>query len=319
MDQLIIQVLQGTASASERERLRSWRESSPANEQWYQEVSATWNATASHPEHAETNRPLAHDIVSAAETGRTRRHQGNRTRPFRQAAAVAAALILGLFIGESRPAAPIGASALEAAEFVTGTAELATARLSDGTVVRLAPSTRLRVGGGDGQREVWLDGKAYFAVARDDSAPFTVRTRAGDALVLGTRFEVDVTSDDLRVLVVEGSVEVGSEVHRVKVEAGSRSRTVRGLSPEVSQAEDVLKHLDWMGQFMAFENTPLRQVAREIQDRYGIRVEIPDSALARRTVTAWFGDDEPEAILKVICRIANAHCSIRDHVASIEP
>lgn len=319
MDQLIVRVLQGEASPEEKEQLRAWRETSADNERWYQDVAATWEATSTHPAHGDTARPLAHEIITEAESGAARR-KPRRPSPLRQVAAVAAALVVGLLIGELRLTTPMGTRSLEAAEFVTGASELATARLSDGTVVRLAPSTRLRVGGRDvAHREVWLDGKAFFAVKSDDSAPFTVRTRAGDALVLGTRFEVDVTSEDLRVLVVEGSVEVGADSQRIKVEAGNRSRTRQGLSPEVAPAQDVRTQLDWMGLFLAFESTPLSQVAREIEDRYGMPVEVTDSALARRTITAWFGDEEPKAILNVICRIADAHCSIRDEFASIEP
>jgi len=233
---------------------------------------------------------------------------------------MAAAMVIGVLLGEARPGGqgelvPV----LQAAEFVTGPTELATARLSDGTVVRLAPSTRLRVGERSDRREVWLDGKAFFAVAADDQTPFTVRTRAGDALVLGTRFEVDVTTENLQVLVVEGKVAVGAPEQRVEVEAGQVSRARSGIVPEVSAAVDVAGHLDWMGPFFAFENTPLRQVAVELEARYSLRVKIADSSLESRTVTAWFGDESPEAVLRVICRITDVYCSIRNGVVSIEP
>jgi transmembrane sensor len=292
--------------------------SAPENERQFREIEAIWEVTAVPFQSTETGRPCASEIVSASNSDRPR---ARRRLPIRlpHAGAVAAALILGLLIGEFRPESRIGAHALEVAKFMTGPTELATARLSDGTVVRLAPGTRLRVGGNGDHREVWLEGKAFFAVTADHPAPFIVRTRSGEALVLGTRFEVDVTSDDLRVLVVEGKVEVGSENGRVQVGAGTISRTKRGFAPEVAVAEDAATLLDWMGLFLAFQHTPLRQVAREIEDRYQIRVEVADSVLARRTVTAWFGDEEAEAVLKVICRIADAHCSIRDGVASIEP
>jgi len=319
VDQLIIRVLQGDASSQETEQLQALRRAARHNERRYQEVASIWRATEVDRQHAARPRPQAAEIVSAAES--PRHDRSNRSWPwFRQVAAVAAALVLGLLLGEFRLGthSEVG-PALQAAEFVTGPTELATAQLSDGTVVRLAPSTRLRVGDGTGRREVWLDGKAFFAVAADERAPFTVRTRAGEALVLGTRFEVDVTAEDLQVLVVEGKVEVGDTNHRVEVQAGQVSRGGMGSSREVSPAGDVTARLDWMGHFLAFERTPLHRVALEIESRYGMRVHIADDRLAQRTVTAWFGDEEPEAVLRVICRIADAHCSIRDGIASIEP
>jgi len=319
VDQLIIKNLQGAASPREKEELRSWRISSPENERRYREVAAVWRATSGTGVETDSTPPRAADIVAAA-NGQPKSKANRIPRRFRQVAAVAAALVLGVVLSEARPGGHgDGAPALQAAEFVTGPSELATARLSDGTVVRLAPSTRLRVGAQGDRREVWLDGKAFFAVAADERVPFTVRTRAGEALVLGTRFEVDVTSEDMQVLVVEGKVEVGGAEHRVEVEAGQLSRARSGVPPEVSAAEDVAARLDWMGPFLAFENTPLRQVAVELEARFPLRVEIADSSLETRTVTAWFGDESPEAVLRVICRITDVHCSIRDGVVSIEP
>lgn len=317
VNELIIRSLQQRATSREEEELREWRRVTPGNERCYREVEAVWRATAVVSDGGAEPRPRAAEIVSEAETA-SRRRKPIASR-LRQVAAVAAALVIGLLVSEIRPGLQVEPTLLRAAEFVTGPNELATAKLSDGTVVRLAPSTRLRVEEKADRREVWLDGKAFFAVTSNERAPFTVRTRAGEALVLGTRFEVDVNSTGLRVVVVEGKVEVGAADHRVEVGAGEVTRAFRGRPPEVSRPEDIRPLLDWMGSFLAFENTPLRQVALEIEDRYGMRVTIADSVLAQRTVTAWFGDENPEAVLRVICRITDTHCSIRDGVASIEP
>jgi transmembrane sensor len=196
---------------------------------------------------------------------------------------------------------------------------MVTARLDDGSIVRLAPQSRLRVNPTAGTREVWLDGRAFFAVARDERRPFIVRTRAGDALVLGTRFEVVVGNEDLRVAVVEGKVALSSGGETARVTAGEVSNVVEGQTPSVEKVENVHELLDWVGDFMVFESTPLSEVAREIERRYQMRVIIPDSALARRTVSAWFTDQSVESILTVICRAVDAHCSVQGSVASIEP
>lgn len=305
MDQIIIRFLRGQATPEEEARLVSWRRASAANEQQFQETSAVWDATA-----PPAVPPLR--VASADVTGRGGHHR------LRQFAALAAMLLIGFAIGEFRHV-PAQTPILGVGEFVTGAGELATARLSDGTVVRLAPRSRLRITESTERREVWLDGKAFFAVAASRENPFLVRTRAGEAHVLGTRFEVEVREEEFRVVVVEGRVNIGGEESPTELAAGQVARSTAGAPPTVIDHGDVAGLVAWIGGFLAFESTPLHQVAEELERRFDITVQIADASLAERTVTAWFGDQEIESVLAVICRIADAHCVLRQGVVSIEP
>jgi transmembrane sensor len=307
LDELIIRFLRGEAEPAEHARLSAWRGASRENEREFQEVAAIWRATAADPS---ATRPSAGTLIERADRRRM-------TRAPLRVVALAAMLLLGLTIGELRPGAETPA-ALGIGEFVTGTTEMATARLSDGTVVRLAPRSRLRVTENRDAREVWLDGKAFFAVEASEEHPFLVRTRAGEAQVLGTRFEVEVRDDDFRVVVVEGRVDVGAPESRVALGTGQVARSTRGAPPTVIDHQNVQGLVDWMGAFLAFESTPLHRVAEELERHFDIEVLVQEP-LRDRTVTAWFGEQDVHAVLAVICRIADAHCSVRDGVASIEP
>ncbi|MBP5276996.1 MAG: FecR domain-containing protein [Prevotella sp.] len=68
--------------------------------------------------------------------------------------------------------------------------------LDDGTLVHLNYNTRLiypeKFGRGD--RNVILDGEAYFMVAKDKSRPFVVHTPQGEVKVYGTEFMVNTRS-----------------------------------------------------------------------------------------------------------------------------
>lgn len=68
--------------------------------------------------------------------------------------------------------------------------------LDDGTLVHLNYNTRLiypeKFGRGD--RNVILEGEAYFMVAKDRSRPFIVHTPQGDVKVYGTEFYIKTTS-----------------------------------------------------------------------------------------------------------------------------
>ena len=70
---------------------------------------------------------------------------------------------------------------------------------------------------------------------------------------------------------------------------------------------------------LVLQATQLAQVAREVSQRYDVRVQLADPALAERTVTAWFTEEEVEEVLTVICRVVDAHCTRRGDTVSIEP
>jgi transmembrane sensor len=316
MDEIIIRALQGVATPAELEALRAWRHQSLANERHYRDVAEVWR--------------LAEPAISAAppdltpyaarpargDTGREGRRRALRTLAF--GASAAAALFAGVALGVfwPRDAQPV----LAAAEVVTGPHEGATTRLSDGTVVRLAPESRLRVADNSLQREVWLDGRGFFAVAREEHGRrFVVRTYAGEAVVLGTRFDVKVDERGMQVFVVEGRVAHNAGGREVQVEAMHISRAADGNAPDVSAVQDPDALLSWLGDFLVFQSTPLADVAGELENRFGVEVRVADPAVARRTVSAWFTNESLEDVVLIVCRAVDAHCSIRDGTVIIEP
>lgn len=62
------------------------------------------------------------------------------------------------------------------------------------------------------EREVRLEGEAFFEVAHDSKKPFIVKTFASDIKVLGTKFNVnaDRNAGEFSVTLAEGSVQVSS-------------------------------------------------------------------------------------------------------------
>lgn len=87
--------------------------------------------------------------------------------------------------------------------------------LSDGTKVRLNSESKLRypTSFSEEKRIVYLEGEAYFEVAKDKEHPFIVKTKGVNVRVLGTSFNVSSYEDneDIQTTLVEGSIKVSDE------------------------------------------------------------------------------------------------------------
>ena len=86
--------------------------------------------------------------------------------------------------------------------------------LVDGTNVWLNARTSLSypVKFGKNNRQVVLDGEAYFDVTKDKSKPFIVQTDNYNVEVLGTKFDVNAYSEtgEFETTLMSGSVKVAS-------------------------------------------------------------------------------------------------------------
>lgn len=312
MDDLIWRSLQRKTNAEEETALAQWRGAAPSNEQRYEELLALWDAaSAVEPTRPDTHRPSTEEILSRADAreaavGRRGRVGMSPRRWLAIGAAVAATVVLTI----GMPQLLGGLFYERAQEVVTGADETASVRLADGSVVRLGPDSRLRLPHGLRAREVWLDGKAFFSIAKQEGRRFTVQSAAGKTTVLGTRFEMQTHEDDLRVLVVEGRVAVEAQGGRVEVGADEVSYVVEGAVPAVARVDNPRAMLDWIEGVLVFQDTPLPRVVEEIEAEYGVRIVLADPVLAERMVTAFFVDQPVEAVVAVICQVIDARCSL---------
>jgi transmembrane sensor len=303
-DELIERAARGEATREELDGMLAWRRASPEHEQRYAQVVQLLDATqVLRSELRVSTAPTAAELLHRARTAAPAPSFG-RWRGW--ALAVAAGLVLAFLAGSRLVNTNPGGSG---AEIVTGVSEMTTVQLRDGSVVRLAPASRLVIGSRPDGREVSLDGRAFFAIARAGGRPFRVRTRLGEARVLATRFELATREDDLELVVVEGRVALDAPANTVEVRGGQASHVARGTATAPVAVANPDSALRWIGKFVVFQSTPLRDAAREVERIYAIDVTITDSVLAAQTVTATFTDQSAARVVGVLCSVVNARCA----------
>lgn len=177
--------------------------------------------------------------------------------------------------------------------------------LADGSTVTLNAHSALRVprfGFGQTDREVWLTGEGYFSVARlPRKQRFVVHTNALDVQVLGTRFNVDTRRGRTEVVLSEGKVKlVAPKTRPLTMKPGEsvvladRDTLFRRLALEPTA------RLAWQQHRLVFNETPLSQVARQIEEFYGIKVVLASRDLARRELTGTLPNDDLSVVLRTL-------------------
>lgn len=197
--------------------------------------------------------------------------------------------------------------------YTTEFGETRSVELSDGTKVILNANTSMRVprfGFGENTREVKLNGEAFFNVTHTiDNKRFMVKTEENfEVMVLGTEFSVYTRQKGGKVLLKKGKVHVlfseGQQKKELIMKPGDLVTMEKSAAkPVVKPNADTQKLIAWTGNRFVFDKTPLSEVAAQLQEHYGIKVEIKDNRFANRTVSGTFQPESGEELLALLSEL----------------
>lgn len=158
-------------------------------------------------------------------------------------------------------------------------------KLSDSTEVWLNAQTRLKFPFSfpGKTREVYIDGEAYFKVAKNPARPFIVHTPATDITVTGTQFNVNTyDAENVKTALVEGSVTTVNGNNQVHLKPGLEASYTPGGGFRVN-AFDESEVLSWMKGVYYFHNTPLKDLARLLPRWFNTQVQFDKPVLQNKT------------------------------------
>lgn len=212
---------------AERQAFQQWHDAHPLHAFEYAAMLEIWDVADHLPRTASAAPVLAFKPRS-------------RVRRYAVAAALClAALPLAAFTGWQAGWLPNSYERFEA------TQGLRQVTLSDGSQVELNLGTELVYSNYKDQRRVTLKkGEAFFNVSHDSAHPFVVRAGEGQVRVTGTQFNVWKYGDQVRVMLLAGSVQIASDaIHssmpltpgmQASYQPGDATPRVRPFSPNDS-------------------------------------------------------------------------------------
>lgn len=174
-------------------------------------------------------------------------------------------------------------------------------RLPDGTQLILNSCSRVRYPNSfvEDERQIELEGEAYFQVQRNEKQPFIVRTARFDVRVLGTCFDVKAYSSDevVSVDVESGKVQVDLPEAMMRLQAKEQV-SINTLSGEYSKRREERDVAVWRKGGLRFSSTPVRDVAKELERMYNCRITFAEGQEFNNLISGEHENKSLEAVLQ---------------------
>jgi transmembrane sensor len=350
--ELIIKYLAGESTEDERLAVDRWIGEKAENKRYFDEIAFLWKVTGISREVGETEKRSDWDklmesigkktdsdfIMQEPMLEESRRISSTGSRAFlNRFLKIAAIFIVGFSFSwaafsflDRRPQS----DSLSYTQVITDKGQKSQIILCDGTRVWLNAETVLRYPAAfnEDQREVYLEGEAYFEVQKkENKVPFIVKTSDIDIEVVGTRFNVMAYSDEetVETTVVEGSIYVVrkgkeslreqnvllktnqkatiikkgshiilSEVDLEKptlVKSAPNERSGSPIEQEqivVSSSVDVELHTAWKDDLLVFKSETLENISYKLERWYDVKIHIEDEELKSYRYTGKFAHKE---------------------------
>ena len=232
-----------------------------------------------------------------------------KTRVYRQILKIAAVILFPLVAagGFWLLNKPVEPPVIAVIEKVNPGGQKSSVLLPDGSKVWLNAASTLRFPEkfAGSQREITLEGEAFFEVVENQEKPFIVKTRDVDVKVFGTSFNVSAYPDDAftATAVVTGLVGVRQRQPTVTpqdfafVKPNELAHFSRESSELTIQSADAFELVSWKEGLLKFDGTPFPVVIKKLQRWYGAGITYTGQQLENELLTFTVTKESLEKIL----------------------
>ncbi|MBP1221968.1 FecR family protein [Flavobacterium sp. 1355] len=197
-------------------------------------------------------------------------------------------------------------------------------QLSDGTLVHLNAGTTLKypvrfIAGEN--RQVFLDGEAFFDVAKDKKHPFIVNADNLNVRVLGTHFNVSNYPEDAStdVVLVEGSVGMYNtdedfDITKNTILKPGFKGSFQKSNNQIS-TKPVLTDIytSWINGGLTFRNMTFKNIITKLERRYNVTIINKNEKLANEKFNASFKEESIENVMSYFNDIHGINYTIKNN------
>jgi len=338
MTEIIVRVLKGEASPSDKQTLITWLNESRENKENFNKLESVWNAISIIDKSREFDYEKAFlkfrkEVDLKLKASRKRRLVRISDNIIRVAAV--AVIILGIgYLISSRSGEPV-APKLAKCEIISPRGSKTQVILPDNSVVWLNSESKLVYNNeyGREERAVFLEGEGYFQVKTNPDQVFVVNTSGLRIKAHGTTFNVKSypTDNTVETTLIEGKVDLENitsgrpstiatlepnqkvTYFKVTEEADEQEREdgvirekaaparIKDISPLLSNEEvDVSLVTSWTNNMIFFDHETFKKLSVKLERRFGVNIYFLDDDITNLEFTGKFSDIIIEQVLAAL-------------------
>ncbi|MDR1601180.1 MAG: FecR family protein [Tannerella sp.] len=356
IEDILTALFSGAANDSEVKVLREWLDVSPEHEKLLKEYREMNFIMKSYRRDGIYNVDEAWTKVSHA----IRRHSSGRIRRLAQrlsryAAVFVLAFGTGLaamyFYHSRQEEMETTENEVHYTEFTIPYGAKSMITLPDSSSIWMNAGSKLRYSSDFNQtgREVFIEGEAYFNVAKNAEKPFFVKTSAVTLKVLGTSFNIKAYPEEnsVETTVESGSVQVLRNVEgllsdRLILTAGQKATVIRSVHADSMTAIDLLPsspapkpksvlpeepaiktivaknvetelYTSWKDARWLIEKETLEALAVKLERRYNVHISFTEESLKKISFSGTLKDETLEQVLEAIKLSAPVNYTVRQN------
>lgn len=243
------------------------------------------------------------------------------------AAAILTAVSLVIYwFSATLPSPAHSAMLLDSLVVPSGTSKLITLadgsriRLNGGTIFRYPPVFK------EGDRVVYLDGEAFFEIAKDSSRPFIIHAPAFTTTVLGTSFNIKSSSVSRlpsEIAVATGKVRVAGTGRQMSdpvalLLPGQKLSCLPGdPAGFVTGQVPVAQIGSWKDHRFHYEQVSLAGILDDLERSYGLHFHAANPALLACTFSVTFRNMPPGEMLKTLSLMSAVQFHQKDSLIEV--
>lgn len=315
MEEKIIQYINGNITSGDEVReILDWIEASEANQGKYNEIKNIWVLSGLQKVQSVNQQKFFSEKTIQLNLVKT---------AVKYAAVFILAFIAGaisLYFWEQKPYNQL-AEVYNEIQVPNG--EKSNITLYDGTKVWLNSGTIFKypaVFNGN-KRNVFVDGEAYFEVAKDKANPFIVSSGSMEVKVTGTKFNVYSYpgEDMISATLEEGSVSIamkGSE-KSYKLNPGEQFKFVKSTNTAHLLKVDTRLYTSWRDNILKFENAPLSEILKKMERWYDVKFVIDENLDTSERYTTSIKTESLREMLRVLSLTTEMKYEINENIVKI--
>lgn len=185
----------------------------------------------------------------------------------------------------------------------TGKGEKLNISLPDGSIIKLNSSTQLNIPSNynsNDERVVYLEGEAFFEIAKFEKKPFRVITGEVITTVLGTSFNVKAPfgDDKVSVALVRGKVKVSNSNNDIILDTGEMTTIQFSIDKLSKSSFDIEAVTGWRNNLLIFNEIPFDEIIEKLEQWYGVEFEIKGNPVVDKKYSGKFENKSLALVLE---------------------